>query len=332
MASILSRIKKYKQKIWARLKGERASLFMFFFLFSCVLWFLIKLPDRYTTTVSVQPNYTGVPEGQLLVNPVREIRMDVNAKGFKLFNLKYFESTVDIDLSELRKTGNKFYLLATDIRKQLRTAMPGEVELRQLDRDTLFFQLGKNITREVKVIPEVEVSFARDYHIYDSLTVSPGKISVFGPDVEVNELDTLYTVKLMLRDVSDDIHINAAVNIPKKYRHLKFKDKKVTVSASVERFSEEKLTVPVSVVNVPEDKTVRTFPSEVDIVCQGALKDLGKLKPSDFTVACDYKAIADSMEYVPIRVTKMPETVRRIKLSRKQVEVLIKNTKTGSSG
>lgn len=312
-----------KQKIWARLKGEKASLFMFFFLFSCVLWFLIKLPDRYTTTVSVRPNYTGIPEGKLLVDPARKIRVDVNAKGFKLFNLKYFEKAVDINLADLKKTGNKYYLLATDIRKQLRASMPGEVELRQFTRDTLFFQLGENISREVRVIPRIDASFARDYHIYDSLTVSPKTISVYGPDIEVDELDTLYTVKMTLSGVRDNIDINVAVDIPEKYRHLEFKDRKVTVAARVERFSEEKLTVPVSVVNVPDKKTVRTFPSEVEIVCQGALKDLGRLKPSDFTVACDYNVITDSVEYVPIRVIKMPETVRRIKLSRKQVEVLI---------
>ncbi|UGU16243.1 hypothetical protein LS482_21525 [Sinomicrobium kalidii] len=320
-----------KQKIWARLKKEKASLFLFFFLFSSVLWFLIKLPNRYTTSVSIRPNYVGVPEGKLLVDPSRNIRVEINAKGFKLFGLKYFGKEVDIDLSDLRESGNKFYLLTTDIRKQLMAAMSGEVELRQFAGDTLFFRLGENITKKVKVMPRVDISFARDHHIYDSLRVTPETVSVFGPDVEVNELDTLYTRQVTLREVNEDIDIHTTLDIPEKFNDLEFEHKKVVVAARVERFSEKKLIIPVSVMNVPEQKMVRTFPSEVEIICQGALKDLSSLSPSDFTVACDYNSITDSVEYVPIRVTKKPAIVKRIKLSGKQVEILIKTRKNESS-
>ncbi|MGS2739522.1 hypothetical protein [Sinomicrobium sp. M5D2P17] len=315
-----------KWKIPANIRGGKASQFVFFFFVSFLLWFLIKLPNRYTSTVSLKPDYSGVPENKLLVNPPRTIKVYINAKGMQLLGMKYFGREVNIDLSGLRKNEDGSFLLAGDLKKQLTGVLPEDVEVRQFAADTLFFSLGENIIRKVKVMPRADITFAKDYRIYDSLTVSPSKINVFGPDVEVNNLDTLYTSKITLRDVNEDIHMNIAVDIPQKYKNLEFKDKKVAVKARVERFSEGRFTVPVFVINVPEEKSVKTFPSEIEIICEGALRDISKLQSSDFKVTCDFKAITDSVNYLPLRVSKMPETIKRVELSRHGVEILVKNS------
>ncbi len=321
-----SPVKIGKWKIPANIRGGKASQFVFFFFVSCLLWFLIKLPNRYTSTVSLKPSYSGVPKNKLLVNPPRTIKADINAKGMRLLGMKYFGREVHIDLSGLRKKEDRFYLLAGDLKKQLTNILPEDVEIRQFASDTLFFSLGENIIRKVKIVPRTDITFAKDYRIYDSLTVSPPEINVFGPDVEVNKLDTLYTSRVTLKDVNEDIHVNIAVDIPQQYKNLEFKNKKVVIKARVERFSEKKFTVPVFVINVPEEKSVKTFPSEVEVICEGALKDISRLRPSDFRVTCNFKAITDSVKYLPLQVSKMPETIKKVELSRHGVEILVKNS------
>ncbi|MGS2761261.1 hypothetical protein [Sinomicrobium sp. M5D2P9] len=315
-----------KWNIPTNIRGGKASQFLLFFFVSFLLWFLIKLPNRYTSNVSLKTSYSGIPESKLLVNPPRTLKVDINTKGLQLLGMKYFGREVDIDLSALRKTEDRFYLLAGDLRKQLISVLPEDVEIRQFAADTLFFSLGENIIRKVKVLPRTDITFAKDYRIYDSLTVSPSEINVFGPDVEVNQLDTLYTSKITLRDVNEDILVNMEIEVPRKYKNLELRDKKVVVKARVERFSAERVTVPVFVINVPEEKSVRTFPSEVEILCEGALKDLSKLSPSDFKVTCDFEALTDSVNYLPLRISKMPETIQKAELSRHGVEILVKNS------
>ena len=312
-------------KIPDSIRGGKPSQFVFFFFVSCLLWFLIKLPNRYTSTVSLRPEYSGVPQEKLLVDPPKNIKVDINAKGMRLLGMKYFGRNVDIDLSALRKkTSDTYYLLAGDLRKQLAGSLPEDVEVRRFAGDTLFFSLGENITKAITVIPRTDITFAKDYRIYDSLTVEPENVEVFGPDVEVNKLDTLFTVKLTMKNVSENINSTVALDVPSGFGHLKFKDKNVIIKARVERFSENKLTVPVFVINVPEDKEVKTFPSEIEIKFTGALRDISKLKPSDFKVICDYRAVTDSVNYLPLKVSEMPETVKETELSRHGVEILVK--------
>ncbi|RAV29116.1 CdaR family protein [Sinomicrobium soli] len=314
------RSKRNKPKIR---KSGKASLFMFFFFFSFVLWFLIKLPNRYTTSVTLKAHYSGVPEDKLLIKPQKSIKVAVNAKGFRLFGLKYFGENVNIDLSGIRKRGEDYFLLAADIQGQLRAALPSEVNVLQVAADTLFFNLARNITRDIPVRLKANLSFARDYRVYDSLVLSPKRVKVYGPDVEVNRIDTLYTSELVLKNIDADIDRKIPLAIPEEFRHLRFEHREVQLSARVARFSERRIIVPVTVTNVPESVEVKTFPSEIEIRCEGPLRDLSGVHPSDFIVAGNYDSIvSDSTSYLVLKVLKMPDAVTSISLSQWEVDIL----------
>ena len=51
----------------------------------------------------------------------------------------------------------------------------------------------------------------------------------------------------------------------------------VNVELYVDLFSEKNITIPVSVSNFPNDKVLRLFPSQVDLVFSSSINNLKKL-------------------------------------------------------
>ncbi|WP_461533349.1 YbbR-like domain-containing protein [Sinomicrobium sp.] len=313
-------------------RSGKASLFMLFFFLSSALWFLIKLPNKYTTSVTFRVHYSGIPKDKLLIKPQKTIEVDLSAKGFRLLGLKYFSQSLNLDLTGVKQNGTRYYLLDTDVQRQLRTSLPSEINILQMERDTLFLDLASNITKDIPVVLKAHLSFARDYKIHDSLVLSPKRIKVYGPDIEVDKIDTLYTSELVLKHIDSDIKRKIPIDIPVEFRHLRFEHKNVQLSAGVARFSERRIVVPITVTNLPEDVEVRTFPSEIEIRCEGPLEELSKISPSDFVIAGDYNNIlSDSTRYLTLDVLQMPNAVKSVNLSQWEVDILKQDNTSGNT-
>ncbi|MFI2743456.1 CdaR family protein [Zhouia sp. PK063] len=316
--------KKYFKTVF---KKRKVSVFMVFFFFAVILWFLTKLSANYDSTISLNIHYYNVPQDKLLLNnSATTLKAVINAKGFALLGYKLHRKEVNVNLSNASHKGGKYYFTGTKLNNAISEDFSRNVTVRSVLKDSLVVNLGVNIEKDVPVVADVHLNFTPDFAIYDSLKISPDTIRVHGPQNMIDTLTRFKTEPLTLNNVSENISKTLKIVIPKQLSKLTFDKNQVDVSAKVERFSEKVYIVAVKVLNVPKGLTIRTFPSEVKILCKAAIKDFKNISADDFEVECDYESIKNkpSATFMIPEITSASKFAKEVTLQQKKVDFLIK--------
>jgi len=79
------------------------------------------------------------------------------------------------------------------------------------------------------------------------------------------------------------------------------------------------------VINLPRNVIISTYPKEVKVVYQVALKDYNKVPENSFRVQCDYKQTQDNgLDYLIPKLVDMPEIISDVKIVPNKIEFLLK--------
>ena len=74
----------------------------------------------------------------------------------------------------------------------------------------------------------------------------------------------------------------------------------------VDQFTENVLEVPVRLTNVPKGFKATIMPSNIDVYCKVALRDIKQLQASDIEVICDFSQLAEfpKREHLLLKINK----------------------------
>ena len=76
---------------------------------------------------------------------------------------------------------------------------------------------------------------------------------------------------------------------------------------------------------MPKNHIISTYPKEVKVVFQVALKDYNKITKNSFVIRCDYKKTTkNNFEYLIPEIIEKPEILFDVKVVPNKVEFLIK--------
>ena len=130
-----------------------------------------------------------------------------------------------------------------------------------------------------------EVNPAAEYQIIQGPTLSRTRIKIYGEDRALNAIDTVYTERLSLSDISDTVDIRAALAAP---RNTRLETDSVDIRLIAERFTEKKFTVPLRVKGVPEGYHIRLFPKEVEVSVRVGISHFAQIQAEDIHAYCTY--------------------------------------------
>ncbi|WP_298425631.1 CdaR family protein [uncultured Kordia sp.] len=306
-------------------KGRKINTFLIFFIISFMIWTLIKLSNTYTDTITMDVAYTNLADDKILLgNQKNIIEAQVKTTGFRMLRQKFFKNTIEVDLKKVNKlkTEEAFYVLADDaINKHLYQ----ETEILKVSPDTLFLKLGKNKTKEVPVIHQLELAFENGYNLYDSLRIEPKKITISGPEDVVDAQKVVYTEIRQIEAINKDIALDIKLLKNDTLKRLMYSTSKVKVVAKVDKFTEGKLSIPLTVINLPSGYSIKLFPKEVNITFTANVSDFNEITKNDFSILCDYKDIQNTNAsfFIP-KLGKRPKTVKTFRIDNKKINFLIK--------
>src|SRR5690625_4549826 len=87
----------------AKFKNQNTTtVFLFFLMFSSLLWVLTKFSKQYSSNVNVHLAYQNLPENTLLSNAPKSISVNYLANGFEFIYYRIKPPTVELNL-------NKYY-------------------------------------------------------------------------------------------------------------------------------------------------------------------------------------------------------------------------------
>jgi len=305
--------------------NKKLNVFLLFLLLSFAFWTLIKLSRTYTSTVEVNLSYIDLPENKLFQSkPNSKVEVRLEAVGFKLLKYKFASKEVSVSLKNVKeKKKSTYYLLSSNVLKSIDNSF-SESKVIAINPDTLYFELGKSVSKKVKVEPDVSIQYKSGYHLLDDLIIDPEYITISGPQSQVDSILYITTENLKLTNVHDTINSKIDILTKDELSKLTYSENIVTIRGKVEKFTEQTLEVPVKVKNVPSSYKISTFPSKVKVIFQVGLSDFNKVNENDFEVICDYNSIeSNGVDYLIPKINTKPSFVSSAKIVPNKIEFLL---------
>ncbi|PCI12036.1 MAG: hypothetical protein COB73_00125 [Flavobacteriaceae bacterium] len=311
-----------KQRLKTNLK---LRVFLVFLSLSVILWLLINLSKTYTDDVEFEVKYINLPKDKVLQStPVDQITASVIASGFNLLRYQINTKELLIDLKSVAyKSGTTFYYLPNKYLSDLKAQLNVDTKIDRVKQDTIFFNLGINISKRVPVELVSDIQFKLGYNLIDKIHISPDSVNIIGPKAQ---LDTIYKIKtnqLVLKEVSEEINQNIELKLPASDQ-IATSELLVSVTAKVDKFTEGSFSVPFTVINIPDNYSIATFPSEIEVTYIVALSNFSKITKESFVIECDFEqAINNELNYLIPVLKQTPALVSSYKITPNKIDFLI---------
>lgn len=305
--------------------NKKLRVFLLFLFLSFLFWTLIKLSREYISEVEFGLVYTDVPKNKLIQNePAEKINLTLKTSGFKLLRYGIKQKSLEYTLTEIdKKSGSEYYSETSSNINFLQAQLSAETVVLNAEPDTLFFDLGVRKSKEVKVVSEVSFEFKTGFNFVQPFEIEPQMVTISGPEKVIDTINEVYTENITLQDLSTSFSREVGVRAPSDA--VEISQQQVKVLGEVDKITDGSFTIPFEVINLPRNYLISTYPKEVKVVFQVALKDFNKIPENSFRVQCDYKQSEDNnLDYLIPQVIEKPEIIFDVKVIPNKIEFLIK--------
>ena len=316
---------KTENKVENLKNNRKLRVFLLFLMLSFLFWILIKLSKNYIADVQFDLVYIEAPQNKLLQNNSdKKIILTLNTIGFKLLSYSLKNKELNYSLTDLQRIkGTEYYSITEAEINYLQAQLPAEVVVLKAKPDTLYFDLGIKKSKKVKIIPDVNLQFKPGFNLMKKYTISPEYVTISGPSKFIDSIESVQSDLLELYDVATSFDV--AVSLLNTVEGVTLSVDHVNVSAEVEKITEGSFDLPYKVINLPRRYIISTFPKEVKVVYQVALKDYNKITENSFVIQCDYRETVDNnLEYLIPKIIENPNILFDVKIVPNKIEFLVK--------
>jgi len=307
-------------------KKRKVKVFLFILVLTSIIWLLIELSKTSISTAKFKVEYTNLPSGKLLQEkPISEIIITLKAPGFSLLKYKFKNDEITLNLKNVVKSGNRYYLLPNQQITNLNAQLSGETEIVTVLSDTIFLDLGNNKSKKIPINPSLDIKFKLGYNLIESVKIMPDSVMITGAEKFIDSIQFLTTDLMKLDDVYEDINMDLELKLPAKKYNFTVSATKIKVIGEVDKFTEGKFIVPVAIINKPENVIINPFPREIEVVYQAGLSNFSKITKNSFLVVYDYNEYKNDtlIKYLTPVIKQKSEFIYSLKVNPNQIEFLI---------
>lgn len=310
--------------------NKKLLIYLFFLIISIGLWYLNALSKDYTTFIQYDVHYENFPQGKALTKELPEkLTFKVKGLGFSILKHKMLAYTTSITLPidnfrlDISRKDNQYiyYLLTKYTKDWVSSQLGSDVQLVEIQPDTLVFNFTDVIEKKVPIKPSLTLQFEKQYTQNGHYIVKPDSVVVSGPQVLLDTLSFIPTKEFKAKNIKDTIKQELELMT---FKRITSKTSKVFLTIPVEKFTEFSLSVPIEASNVPEGLKIRTFPSSVTVSCIVGLSAYDKMSPYMFRAVVDYNnLIGNQQSKVKVDLVKNPANVQNVRFYPRSVEYII---------
>jgi hypothetical protein len=300
---------------------------LFFFAVAGIFWMLMALNENYEQEIRIPIHYTDVPKSAMMTSPETDtIRVTINDKGIVLLTYMYGDALKGINADFTTYAGHtkkgRGEVPVADLTKKVAQHLAASSKLVSAKPERLIFYYNDGEKKKVpvkwrgSVVPE-------DLYFISSVFYDPDSITIFASHDKLDSINTVYTMPLHQTNFHDTLVVTSQLQ---KIAGVKMVPEVVTICFLTDVLTEESIDdIPIRALNMPEGKTLRTFPAKVGVRFITGMKNYQKLSAADFTVVADYNEIirAADAPKCNLYLRKTPPGISRATLTVKQVDYLI---------
>jgi hypothetical protein len=310
-------------------KNRRLKVFLAFLVLTSVIWLLVQLSKTFISTAAFKVEYKNLPESKLLHHaPISEIDLVVKAPGFTLLRLKATAPKIIFSLKSVANKDNQFYFLPNAQLAYLNEQF-SNIEILNVLQDTVFVDLGKNITKKVPINTKLDIKFKLGYNFMEPIKILPDSVLITGSEFDISEISEISTVPLKLNEVYETIQTELNLELPAKKSNIKLSTSKVKLVGKVDKFTEGTFKIPVIIINQPDNIIINPFPKEIELVYQVAISNFNSITKNSFNVVFDYNEYENDtlVHYLTPVVLQKSEAIHSLKINPSKIEFLIQKVK-----
>lgn len=308
-------------------RGNKEFLiFLFFLALSGAFWLSLTLNDTYEQEFAIPVAVVDVPKNAVLTSDeVDTVKMTIRDKGIFLISYYYGDYLKNIRIhfrshSHNNGTGT---IAAQELQKIVYSRLFTSSKILSTKPDKLEFYYSYGTKKKVpvrwsgRVIPE-------ELYFISRVEYSPDSVTIYASEEKLDSINMVYTEQLNYANFRDTLSVNCRLS---KIKSVKMVPDHVQVNFFTDVLTEERIEgIPVQGINMPEGKTLRTFPAKVAVNFVTGVNVYRNLRPQDFTVVVDYNDIKKNpSEKCDIHLRDVPSGISRARLETTQVDYLIES-------
>jgi YbbR domain-containing protein len=256
---------------------------------SAALWLLIILDKSYTTTFPLVFTVKEHPVNRVLKEPLpKNSALIINSKGWDLAKLMFSKDTIFLDIpAENIKTAKKL-IITNQYKENFRNSLPESVKIIRIIPDTLKLEFDKLLKKIVKVKPDINVSFKKQYGQSGPVSLEPSVVTISGPESYVKDVEAVITESVIVKNINKSISKQVKLSgLPNT--NIEFNVNSVNLNLPVDKLTEGKFVLPVKLFNAGKKK-ITLIPEKVEVTFQAPISVYKKVKPENFMVFIDLKS------------------------------------------
>ena len=302
---------------------KRLRFFSLFVALSSLFWIITKLSNTYSSSIGFKVNFVDVPDLIVLdQNLDATIYADITDSGFDLLMYHFFINSIDVSLENADFSKGVAKIDLTDQKFTLQQQLFQSATLNNISPPNLTFSYGALKRKKIPVLPPQKMSFKPGYDRIGQWEIIPDSIWLYGLAQKVDSLQSVAIRPLLVDNIDDDISEQVEL-IP--LDQIEFETEKVTVKASVKRFTEKSLEALVNIINLPDTLAIKLFPQSLNVTFLVLVDQAEGIQSGDFSFYCDFdEAQSNDQNTLEIKLKHEPKGVRNVRWTPMKVDYLIR--------
>ena len=295
---------------------------MIFIIISALLWLIIKLTLVYTVTEPFAIKFVDIPADQIIQNDNYHVEATITTTGFKLINyyLKTKNKRVIVlslkDINYKKTTFETYSYSKRYLEDKIAEFIGASTSDIQVNDELQYFVMSKLSSKKVKIMPQTNITFDRQYNFYGEPISIPDSAIIYGAKNDIEGIQYLQTEVINKKNVNQSIDTKAKLNIN---NNVSCDVNEVQVVVNVEKFTEAEVEVPIF---IPEGTNLHLFPNKVKIRYIVAMKDYPIINDISFKVTINPEDIFIN-ETLPVILQLYPNNTQILGIDPQEVEYIV---------
>lgn len=326
MANNFNFAKLKKLKLYFHRFSWRQSLtFFIFLLLAIIFWGMQMFSKKIEIKKNIHLKYLNVGDDIIFDVPLVH-SLEVNFKDDGSSVIKYLKKnkdTLDIDVNTFASADrSKGIIQSTELENMIKTKLLPSSELIGFMPTSLNLHYHKAKTKKVPVRFAGQLKFAVGYQEDGKIILKPDSVTIRGNTNTLDSIKYIYTVKDTLWDIKDssDLTIKLAT-----IHNVKIIPDNISLEVPTDQFILKSFQIPIHCTEMPENMSVRFFPSDVKVSFLIGRKKSDFINPNDFKISLKYSDLLKVNNSNTIHLEKIdhPKDIRIQSISPQDIEFIL---------
>ena len=305
----------------ASMDKGRSKFFLFFLLFSFVLWFIAKFSKEYTEIISLEIVFENIPATIIpsIQNPPK-VEFTLKASGFQFLYYQYLDNRLKIDVQDANFESGRASLPIAAQFQDLQEQLLGDTQIiNYFPANVEFDYQEQSVKRLALVSPDFKMALG---YAITSIQFEPDSLDMIGPKDKMKDIKTIQPNYESLEPIKASFE--SQLNVSSDDPLISLSEKTISIKVEVDRFSEAKYQLPIEMINAPSGAVFKFFPSQVSLTFSAPLNTLRNIKSDDFKIGADYNQLSEDNKSILIKVLSSPAGTTNLRLEPNEVQYLMR--------